>query len=202
MSNVFEEIYKNNKWNSKESVSGTGSTLKKTKAIREFLNVFFKMHNIKSLFDVPCGDFNWLKQVNLSNINYVGWDIVKDLIDKNNEKCSSENIKFNVGDLINDKLPDSDMLLCRDCMIHLPNERVNAALKNIAKSNIEWVFLTTYPNVTENKEIKEGKWRKVNLEIAPFNLPKPVMIVDEEEKTWNSGKSIGVWHKIQLKNII
>jgi hypothetical protein len=38
--------------------------------------------SIKSMFDAPCGDFNWMKLVlDKVKVDYVGADIVKPLID-------------------------------------------------------------------------------------------------------------------------
>lgn len=193
MKTVFDEIYEKNKWNSKESVSGVGSTLRKTKMIREFLPEIIAKAGIKSILDAPCGDFNWMKEVELGDTKYIGGDIVKDLADKCNEKYADENRSFVQLDIATQELPKVDAILCRDCMIHLPNEKVIEVLKNIKKAGIRWVLLTTYPDVDANKKIKEGSWRKVNLQKAPFNLPEPDMLYDEGETGWNGGKYIGVW---------
>ena len=193
MKTVFDEIYEKNKWNSKESVSGVGSTLRKTKKIREFLPEIINENGIKSILDAPCGDFNWMKEVDLGDTQYIGGDIVKGLIDKCNEKYSAENRSFSYLDIASQELPKVDAILCRDCMIHLPNEKVIEVLKNIKKAGIRWVLLTTYPEVDANKKIREGSWRKINLQQEPFNLPPPTRLYDEGEKGWNGGKFIGVW---------
>jgi len=57
----FTEIYKSNYWGSKESVSGIGSTLIYTENLRSKLPDLFQLYSIKSIFDAPCGDFNWMK---------------------------------------------------------------------------------------------------------------------------------------------
>jgi len=55
---------------------------------------------IKSIFDAPCGDFNWMKEIILVNdIRYHGVDIVSNIIDSNIRKYSSQRINFSQGDL-------------------------------------------------------------------------------------------------------
>ena len=38
------------------------------------------------MLDIPCGDFYWMKEVDLKDIEYIGADIVDELIKKNNDK--------------------------------------------------------------------------------------------------------------------
>jgi len=82
---VFDNIYKNNLWSSDESYSGRGSELKSTKILRTALPRIWKEYKIKTFLDVPCGDFHWMKEVDKSNISYIGGDIVFDLIEINNK---------------------------------------------------------------------------------------------------------------------
>lgn len=198
MKTVFDTIYEKNRWNSKESVSGVGSTLKKTRAIRTLIPEFLKEHEIQHLLDVPCGDFNWMKEIDLGDTYYTGGDIVQALVDKNTATYGNEKRSFICLDLAHDELPQADVILIRDCMIHIPNDKVITMLENIKRSGIRWVMLTTYPDVETNKRIREGSWRKINLQAAPFNLPEPEILWDEEETGWNSGKFIGIWDFSQI----
>ena len=78
----FEIIYKYSYWrsNKSESVSGYGSSIAATKILLENLENF-----IKKIFDAPCGDFFWIKKLNFENIDYLGGDIVVDLIKENKQ---------------------------------------------------------------------------------------------------------------------
>lgn len=194
MKTIFNEIYEKNKWGSKESVSGVGSTLKKTKEIRQFLPDILQEFNIRSLLDAPCGDFNWMKEVDLSFLDaYYGGDIVQDLVDKCQASYEKGGRTFAYMDIATDELPQTDAILVRDLMIHLPNEKVKQVINNIKRNGIQWALFTTYPAVEMNKKIKEGSFRKLNLQAAPFNFPPPIRIFDEGETGWNSGKCIGIW---------
>lgn len=80
---VFTEIYKNNYWNSNESIYGEGSQIDQTKSlIIDLEKLFFEM-DIKSVLDIPCGDFKWMQLIDFSKIAYIGADIVEELIISN-----------------------------------------------------------------------------------------------------------------------
>jgi hypothetical protein len=76
----FTIIYERNAWGGAESVSGSGSSLRMTQNVRNSLPSLIETFAVKSIFDAPCGDFNWMKLINLQNISYIGGDIVKPLI--------------------------------------------------------------------------------------------------------------------------
>jgi hypothetical protein len=116
METIFNNIYKNNAWNSKESVSGSGSTLNQTKKIRKVLPKLIQDFKINSILDIPCGDFNWMKEISL-NIKYIGADIV-DTLTQNNKKYENNLTHFLTLDATLDRLPKTDLIICRDCLVH------------------------------------------------------------------------------------
>ena len=77
--------------------------------------------------------------------NYLGLDIVHDLINNNIKKYSNDKISFQQFDLIENKIPDGfDIVLLRDVFIHLKNENILFSLERIKKSNT--IFLWNYIN--------------------------------------------------------
>ena len=122
----FDLIYEKNFWSSKESVSGLGSQLDNTINIKDGIRDIIKKYDIKKILDAPCGDFNWIKDVLSEDLTYTGVDIVKKLIQKNKNLNSHKNIDFLTLDITKDKLPDSDLMICRDCLIHLSFESINS----------------------------------------------------------------------------
>ncbi|HUM51738.1 MAG TPA: class I SAM-dependent methyltransferase [Chitinophagales bacterium] len=176
---VFKDIYQNNTWQDDESVSGTGSNLKQTQEIINQLPNIFKQHAVHSILDLPCGDYNWMKHVDLSDINYIGGDIVPEIINKNNQQYASSSVSFVELNLITDKLPDVDLVFCRDCLVHLSIAQIMDALQNIKKSNAKYLLTTSFTNTKLNRDIVTGDWRPINLEIVPFNL-KPIYTLVEK----------------------
>ena len=82
LESVFQHIADINHWGNAESMSGDGSTLDYTYNLRHELAKFVRGFEIRSMFDAPCGDFNWMHAVNLpESFAYVGGDIVPTLIE-------------------------------------------------------------------------------------------------------------------------
>ena len=180
--NVFTTIYNNNIWGSGESRSGGGSYVNTTKIIRKMLPVLWKEYDIKTFLDVPCGDYNWMKEVEKDNIVYIGGDIVNELIEQNNQKYKMENVSFRVLDITKDILPTVDMIFCKDCLQHLSYEDVFKALKNFKYSNSKYLLTTSYPLTLSNWDIFTGDYRPLNLRIKPFNLSASIVRIHEKPK--------------------
>jgi hypothetical protein len=193
---VFADIHRKNSWGGIESISGPGSDTDQTRQIVEHLPAILRNYDISTMLDLPCGDFNWMKQVDLSNIEYCGADILSDLVNKNAKQYARENIRFEKLDLLRDKLPPVDLILCRDCLIHLSYDDMFQALDNICASGSEYLLTTTFPGSTENRDIATGQGRNINLEAYPFNLPSPLETINEKCTLGNGiyrDKSLGLW---------
>jgi glycosyltransferase involved in cell wall biosynthesis len=191
----FIKIYKKNIFGSNESRSGSGSTLEQTAYIREVLPGILRDLNVKSFLDVPCGDFNWMKLVDLSGIQYIGGDIVPDLVDKNNYAYASPERTFRALNIISDELPKVDAIFCRDCLVHMKFDHARQALQNFKSSGSTYLITTTFIDRSENEELY-GIWRTLNLQKAPFNLPPPLKMINEkctEGRMKYTDKSLGLW---------
>lgn len=198
---VFKEIYHSNFWGSSESISGRGSTLEETALVIELINDLILKFNIKSILDIPCGDFNWMNKVDLSSVSYIGADIVEEIIDKNNINFNSSNISFVVKDLINDPLPQCDLIIVRDCLVHLSNKDIQKSLINIKNSGSKYLLATSFPSFSHNNNIVTGEWRPLNLQRKPFNLPPPLEIFRErilDDSDLFNCKSLMLWDLSEL----
>ena len=191
---IFTQIFRNRAWRSRESASGPGSTVSITKTIRGLIPDLIARYEIKSILDIPCGDFNWMKEVDLSTVNYTGADLVADLIQENRKKYLRTNINFVQLDLIANQLPKADLVLTRDCMVHLSFSDCADAIKNLKNSGSRLLLTTTFPEVSENQDIKTGEFRKINLLSEPFLLPSPLEIYSENHDiNINPNKCLGLW---------
>jgi len=192
---VFTRIRNENSFGSSESASGVGSEIKHTQTLIMELPKLFRRNGIKSILDIPCGDFNWMKKVDLLNIDYIGGDIVDELISENTEKYSSENKRFIPLNIIADVLPKMDLIFVRDCFVHLSNKDILNSITNIKKSGCKYLMTTTFKN-SINCDIKTGGWRPLNLQRTPFNFPEPEYILTENYKADDGkyeDKSMGLW---------
>ena len=110
---IFAEHYQRNSWGCSESVSGEGSTLDQTAAIRAALPQLIKDFQIQTMLDIPCGDFNWMKLLDLP-IQYLGADVVEDIVAENKRRFGNHSRSFTRLDLTGDTLPKVDLIFCRD----------------------------------------------------------------------------------------
>ncbi len=175
MKEVFETIYETNRWGSRESTSGTGSTLEQTRVTRQRLPSLLERYKIKSLLDIPCGDFHWMSHVSLNEIGYIGGDIVQAIVHRNRTEHDHD---FRVLDIISSKLPESDLVITRDCLVHLSDANVFASIVNIKASGSKYLLTTTFPG-RENSDIQTGEWRAIDLQAGPFHFPIPIEIINE-----------------------
>ncbi len=194
---LFTTIFRTNHWGSKESVSGPGAEMKPTRKIRRVLPKIIKRYHIRSMLDIPCGDFNWMKAVDLRRLDeYTGADIVSELIASNIKKYSDGQKKFIELDIINNPLPRVDLIFCRDCFVHLSNKDICKALKNIKKSGSAFLLTTTFIREDKNKDTREGKWRPINLNIKPFNLAPFIEYINTDFRDGgrnHPGNGIAIW---------
>ncbi|MDH3610813.1 MAG: hypothetical protein OEM79_03515 [Nitrosopumilus sp.] len=111
---IFTLIYQNKLWSKSSSTgtgisrSGSGANLEQTKSIRTELPKLLRELKINSMIDVPCGDFLWMKEINLDFLSYLGCDIVSEIIEKNNKTYSNEKRKFFKLNITQDSLPETD----------------------------------------------------------------------------------------------
>ena len=170
---VFSAIHSSNYWGDQESVSGSGSTLEYTNNTREKLLEIIDQFNITKIVDLCCGDFNWMSKItNSTKVNYIGIDIVPSLIKNNNDKYSDTNVSFIIGDACQDKIPDCDLLILRDCLFHFSFSDTNKALANLKNTDYRYLLTTTYLHgkFEINKDITTGDFRFIDLSCYPYNF--------------------------------
>jgi SAM-dependent methyltransferase len=176
-----------------DSLSGPGSDLAQTAAVRRRLPALLRELDCSSLLDLPCGDFYWMNTLEL-DVDYVGGDIVAELIERNERQYSGARRRFSRLDLQQDDLPASDLILCRDCLVHFSNRDIVLALKNIKRSGSRYLLTTTFVDRDRNSDIVTGKWRPLNLQRPPFALPAPIELIDEAHPLRRyRDKHLGLW---------
>jgi len=193
----FEYVRIANMWANSESVSGPGSSLAATRRIRALIPRLFQTLDIKSVLDIPCGDFNWMQMVDLEGIRYIGADIVSTLVETNTQLWASEYRSFEHLDITSSVLPQVDIVFCRDCLVHFSYENVWRALFNIRDSGAKYLLTTSFLGSRGNRDIQNADWRPLNFRLDPFNFPIPTATVLEGCEEGNgafSDKSLCLWN--------
>ena len=204
---VFTSIFKSKHWAHGDmpdeyiSVSGHGSNINSEQSNNLIYSLveFIKKNNINSILDMPCGDFLWmnklLKQIEIRN--YLGLDIVEEIINQNIKLYENENIRFKSCDIVDfETSEDFDLVLMRDFFIHTNNEDIKRILMNIKKMNIKYFAFENY-SVSKNVDVVPGKHRKINLKLDPFNLMEPFYSF----KDYEIDKFICIYQKKALDNL-
>jgi len=179
----FSRIHKNNLFTGTESKSGAGSDFQQTEVVRKMIPMILKEFKIESICDLPCGDFNWMRLVDLNSIPYTGYDIQPELILELNTKYSTSTYKFHRLDVVTEVPQKHDLVICRDLLVHLSYDDAKKALLNIKKSGSKFLLTTTFPNHKQNMNViytqKAVGWYPINLEMHPFNLDVPLRLYNE-----------------------
>lgn len=185
------------KW---ESISGNGSSLHNTRAIREKLPALFENLKARSLLDVPCGDRNWIRHLNYPFRLYIGGDLSSESL--SSARTGLENFQFVTKcNICTDQLPKVDVILCRDALVHLDLASIRATLRNFKASESTYLLTTTFTQKRDdqNRDIIPGRWRPLNLQEPPFNFPPPLHLIDEGfEGSGYTDKSLALWALDQI----
>lgn len=189
---VFDEIYKSDKWNGPESRSGPGSGLMPTRRMNQELRDFVKERDVKSVLDVACGDNHWLSEMP----DYLGVDVSRVAVELARKAHPLR--KYIVLDAVRDNLPEKELVLCRDCMQHLPLEDIRLMVANIRDSGCKWLAASTFTD-GENIDIRTGDAFRPDL--SKLGLGDPVWWiqdgysyeVDEDIPSRDVNKYLGIW---------
>lgn len=198
----FTRIERMNLWGAPTSVSGLGSEFDSTSAVRSGLAELVRRRAIRSILDAPCGDAGWIAHADL-DVDYAGLDIVPSVIAraKANGAGDAARRRFLVADITHDALPRADLVLCRDCLVHLSFANIAKAVARFRESGSVWLLTTTFPGWNENRDCEDGDWRALNFQKPPFSWPAPAELIDERCEEAGGGwsdKSLGLWRLADL----
>lgn len=175
-SEAFTDIYRNATWGRNTQGagnSGTGSTLRATVLYRALLQQFLAEHDIHSVVDAGCGDWEFSQTINWTGIDYTGVDIVPSVV-AGNQRHAAPNIRFVTGNIVEDDLPAADLLISKHVLQHLPNRDVQRFLdKQLRK--YKYVLLTNgvdtdTMSATNATDIEPGGYRPLDITKPPFNI--------------------------------
>ena len=201
MKQVFQEIRKQNRLKKFESSSGFGSSLHMTEIIRKQLKALIEKFQIESILDLGCGDCNWISRIDYDGL-YRGIDVVPEYIEENQIKYKlKNNWFFSCIDVTNCSILEHDLIICRDVLVHLPEEEVFFMLDRIFHSTCKYFLSTTFPEHHENHNISPGGFYPINLQEPPFGLHEPLEFINEERRRRGNeykDKSLGLW---KIKNL-
>ena len=169
---AFERIYRENAW---DEGSGPGSSTVNTIEYRAFISRFIDANDIKSVTDLGCGDWQFSRLLDWSGVQYLGLDIVPEIVERNRSRFGLANVRFQVF-VSAEALPGGDLLLSKEVLQHLPNSTIAQYLSAIRRK-YRFALLTNSiePGNLVNQDIEPGGFRPVRLQNPPFDAPGAVV---------------------------
>lgn len=188
---IFTRIYQENEWGGKvgDFCSGTGSNEYFTSLYGEVVKDFIKEKNISTVVDLGCGDFAAGKKLLVKGMNYLGVDIVEELIKKNQMTFSGDNVSFVLLDIISDPLPKGELCLIRQVFQHLSNTQILSVIQKL--ETYKYILVTEhYPadsvHPIPNKDKPCGGDTRIHdnsavyLDSPPFNMTISKIVLETE----------------------
>jgi SAM-dependent methyltransferase len=191
MRDRFSAIYDTGVWQNgmvDQPLSGQGSSLEVTEALRANLRATLDRLGSRTLLDIGCGDLTWMKQIQLHQ-SYVGIDIVPSVVEANRAKLPAAD--FHCLDATTDDLPEGDTILCREVLFHLSFADGQKLIANVCRKPRKWLICTTDSQTMINADIESGDFRMLNLRKAPYRFGEPVAVIADDGLI--EGRELGVW---------
>jgi hypothetical protein len=196
----FAGMYRENVWGDETSRSGSGSNLANTATLRAELPRFLAELEVRSLLDLPCGDWAWMRHVDLSAIDrYVGGEIVSELVERLSLEHGRPGVEFVQLDGLSGELPTVDAVMVRDLFGHLDHMQIRRLVRNVKRSGAKWLLASHYPSVEDNSDVEMGAWRPQNFTLPPYRWPEPRRMLWEHPPTERNDKTLSAWTVSELR---
>lgn len=131
---IFTKIYSRRKWGKNVPSSGEGTSERAVGQYLEFLKHVLSQHQeIRTILDIGHGDWEMWPEGFFQSYQYCGIDVVSELSNHLNLVHGNETTKFIGADFLETELPESDLLLIKDVLIHLSNRDIQRAIEIFPK---------------------------------------------------------------------
>lgn len=169
MKSGFTRVYDVNQW---VYGSGIGSTPASTRKYRRFLAEFLRTHNIRSVVDFGCGDWQSSRLIDWTGIDYLGLDVVESVIETNQKRFGSKSIRFEPTRWPLESLPQADLLIAKDVLQHWPDADIHKFRPLM--STFRYALITNCVELrgeTKHRDIETADFRPLDLARPPFSWP-------------------------------
>lgn len=131
-------------------------------AVQGFLRSLDKKPNA---VDLGCGDFSVGSRIRYLCDNYIACDIVESVIDWNRQRYRDEQVEFRVLDMIEEELPEGDIVFIRQVLQHLSNDQILAV---IPKITIKYKYLILTEHLPSSETFSHNIDKPVGPDIRLF----------------------------------
>lgn len=168
LGSVFTRIYAGDTWG---NGSGPGSDPANVRAYLDYLQDFLRRHQIRSIVDCGCGDWQLMRTIDLTGIDYLGIDYVDSVVERNRREFGAPNLRFAQGDFTSMTLPEADLVICKDALQHLPSRKSHAFLRQLP--GFRFALLTNDEGDNEGRDLRltgQHHYAPLDLRKPPFDL--------------------------------
>ncbi len=164
---IFGQVYAMTRWG---HGSGNGSHPASTSNYRIFLERFIGSNQIRSVLDVGCGDWQSSRFINFGTARYLGFDVVKKLVEHNQTSFSSDAVEFAVMPDDPRRLPPADLIIIKDVLQHLPDDQIMFYRDHVLPKYRFCLITNSFAaiNYKHNVNIGIGEFRTLNLLAPPY----------------------------------
>ena len=188
---VFSETYARGRWGGRpgEFYSGSGSDERNIgRYCALIVETAARLPGRPTIVDLGCGDFRVGRRIASPNVDYVGVDVVPELVARNQTLFGSDRVRFLCADIASDALPEGDICLLREVLQHLSNGQILRVLEQVRQ--YERVFITEHtaddPRAVPNLDKPHGatvravEGSALFLDREPFNVEGLVEVLATE----------------------
>ena len=192
MRDTFSDIYRGNRWNGTDSLSGPGSGAVATKLLRDEILRLVRELGVQTVIDAACGDGYWMPDLP----GYVGVDVAPEAIHRARKRNPGRT--YLVGNVATMKLPSADLVIIRDAIQHLSLADGLATLASIVRSRPRYLLASTYVG-GQNVDIVTGDCYSPDLTAPPFSMGEPERLIfdgytyHDPEAVRDPAKHLGLW---------
>jgi len=174
MMTTFTKIYDKKIWG---NGSGAGSSPSYNKKYMDILQNHLRTHSIQSVMDIGCGDWQHSQFVDWTGIDYTGIDVVKSVVEKNNDLYGKENIKFFHMDATKFSIPYKfDLVILKDVLQHWDDETIIIFMDKLLKQGHKQIMIinTAFSNFKKDDDAPRSiknryHYYKLDANKAPLN---------------------------------
>jgi SAM-dependent methyltransferase len=166
---VFSNIYAKGVWG---NGSGAGSDPTNVEEYVRFLQDFIRTRGIRSIVDCGCGDWQLMRNFDLAGVDYLGIDLVPDVVARNQSEFGRPGVRFELGNFSEMELPSADLVLCKDVLQHLPDQNVFRFLAGLDRFKYALLTNDLGRNADRDATLAASSWHfaPIDLTAAPFSL--------------------------------
>jgi SAM-dependent methyltransferase len=184
---VFQKIYAEHEWGHDDTdgyYSGMGSGPIPARAYADNMRQYIEREGIRSIVDLGCGDYRVASLLVSDLVQYVGVDVVEDVIAANRQRYGRPNVRFECLDITRDPLPTGDLCLIREVFQHLSNREILSVLSKLhGFSHVIFsdaqlpLSAIKKPNrdIVHGRDSRGWKYSALFLDLPPFNVPTKLL---------------------------